>query len=356
MSSNSEDLNVAMQAALSRVENALPEVRALMDRARAGVIDQETLKQDLLQLTILHGDSFSKRLGLLESGMPATDTAKSIPRLNPAYEAFIVENAQFDGDLPHLRTGPMPRAEGVSPAVPVQTDSRSLVAVGLMLDSASARMQNQIDTIEEAHAQAILTAAETGDWSALAPQLPEHVRLLLPLQGAQLPVAEIPPALLQRDLMPDPQGYARGALASPMVVPQVDGGALAAVSREMQHKAAWRALSTSQGRRSVTGAIAQGVCSALCAAGHRVQARTGDGVTMPVRVGGAVLAVARYTLTLSGPNTMNPNFSPVDAAIASIVNHLCETLPADSTGFLDVATINAIDMRSVGWGARVSTT
>ncbi|MFA6235210.1 MAG: hypothetical protein WC824_13630, partial [Bacteroidota bacterium] len=65
-----------------------------------------------------------------------------IPRLNPLYEAQLVERAQFDGDIPELRTGPLP--EDVLPAVSVETEAHSPVAIGEMLRIAALDVQEDV--------------------------------------------------------------------------------------------------------------------------------------------------------------------------------------------------------------------
>ena len=70
-------------------------------------------------------------------------TSTGLSQLNPVYEASIAERAFLDGDVPELRSGPLP--EGGTPAVPVKTDSLDPVTIGLLLDIASKKVQRQLE-------------------------------------------------------------------------------------------------------------------------------------------------------------------------------------------------------------------
>ena len=61
-------------------------------------------------------------------------------QLNPIYEAYLKERLQYDGDIPELRTGPLP--EGATPAIPVVTDAMNPVLIGWLLTQAAEQIQH----------------------------------------------------------------------------------------------------------------------------------------------------------------------------------------------------------------------
>lgn len=62
-------------------------------------------------------------------------TKPNVKILNPILEASILERLFLDGDIPHLRQGPL-HPEG-RPAIPVVTETLNPMVVGEMLESAS---------------------------------------------------------------------------------------------------------------------------------------------------------------------------------------------------------------------------
>lgn len=146
-----------------------------------------------------NNSSLQKEETLREWGLDFDDLVyeneQGVKQLNPIYQALIAERLQFDGDIPELRTGPLP--EGGMPAVPVKTSSRSLVALGSQLETASERVQ----------------ALTTGSTTAIASYKAG--------QPAQFQEVEVPSNLL-------------------------------ALSREKKQTLAFKAISSTQGRNSAT--------------------------------------------------------------------------------------------------------
>lgn len=341
----------ALRLTTQIVETALPEVADLLDRVRSGSLTEEQAISELSSLVAVGGKDFALRLGDLVMPPPGN---KGLPRLNPTYEAYLSERAQFDGDVPQLRFGPMPLGREVTPAVPVDTDVRDPVAIGLMLKDASVSVAVEAERLEAEAARMITAAAESGDWSALIPRLPDEVRRLLPDPGQVVRIEDLPVELLRRDLVDDPVGYERGRMPTPMVVTEPTGSTLATLSDADRQEAAWRFLSTSQGRRSATRTIATFIEAHLRGEGFDVTSSTSDRPDLR-----AVVEVhAEWGVNLSGPVGTQSGFAFVDTAARALATKLgreavAGLLPAHIPYTLDVVTVDTVDVRRVGWAARL---
>ena len=332
----------ALRRATDAVAVALPEVADLIDRARSGQLTEDQAVAELTRLVTVGGRDMHMRLQ--DVVVPPPD-GRGLPRLNPTYEAALAERALFDGDVPHLRFGPM--APGTTPAIPVDTDARDPAAIGRMLSVASAGIAAESERLEADAAQRITDAAETGDWSAVALRVPDEVRHLLPAPGTVVRVEDLPIDVLRRDLVPDPIGYERGRTPAPVTVVEPTGAALATLSDTDRREAAWRFLSSSQGRRSATQTIAGMVEAHLRGDGFDVTAshdRPDPGVT--------VVAYAEWAVTLSGPNGTQSGFAFVDTAARALATNLGQGL-SPGVYTLEVVTLDAVDVRRVGWAARL---
>ena len=195
-----------------------------------------------------------------------------LPRLNPAYEAYLSERLQFDGDIPELRTGPMP--ESATPAIPVQTDATSPVALGLLLHEAAERMGS----------------------------LPELYELYKP---GQLP----PPLPIAFDSAP-----------------------LLHMTSEERENAAWKFVSTTQGRRSVCNTMQTELEGALGLVPHSLD----DADT--------VLGEYEWVLDLGGH--VQPGFDFVGTATRAILHAFKDLVGVKR---VQVEAINRISDRIVGW-------
>ena len=334
----------ALRRATDAVTTALPEVADIIDRARSGQLTEEQAVAELTTLVSVGGRDLALRLQDLV--IPAPD-GRGLPRLNPTYEASLVERVQYDGDVPQLRFGPM--APGTSPAVPVDTDARDPIAIGLMLAEAASAVAVEAERLEAETARQITAAAESGDWSELAPRLPDGVRRLLPAQGTPVRVEDLPIDVLRRDLVPDPVGYERGRTTATVAVVEPTGSALATLSDTDRREAAWRFLSTSQGRRSATRTIATFVEAHMRGDGFDV---TASHDRPDPKVGERVAAHAEWTVNLSGPNGTQSGFAFVDTAARALCAWLGRDL-AVGAYTLEVVTVDAVDVRRVGWAARL---
>jgi hypothetical protein len=332
----------ALRRATDAVTAALPEVADIIDRARSGQLTEEQAVAELTTLVSVGGRDLALRLQDLV--IPAPD-GRGLPRLNPTYEASLAERVQYDGDVPQLRFGPM--APGTAPAVPVDTDARDPIAIGIMLSEASSAVAADAERIEAETARMLTAAAASGDWSDVAPRLPDEVRKLLPAPGTIVRVEDLPADVLRRDLVPDPVGYERGRTPVPVAVVEPTGATLATLSDTDRCEAAWRFLSTSQGRRSATRTIATFVEAHMRGDGFDVIA-SHDRPDPKA----AVVAHAEWAVNLSGPNGTQSGFAFVDTAARALATNLGRDLTVGAYT-LEVVTVDAVDVRRVGWAARL---
>lgn len=261
--------------------------------------------------------------------VPLTYTKDKITALNPLMDAAIHERVQFDGDAPELRSGPLP--EGGTPAVPVVTTARNPVFLGKQLEEASldvtkAIEQVQLAAIQEHEDQVAMALLDDPDRPA------DMVRAepMLPTRPTGVP------------------GYEAGQLPVPRQVTGPTGSALARMSPEERQQAAYKALSTTQGRRSALSVIEDQVLWGLSAGGHPMEARPPSRVTdVPV--------YAEWTVKLSGAVASQSQFSFLDVAAKALIQKLLPQL-AEATiadPVLEIIAVNTVDVRQVGWAARV---
>jgi len=303
--SGNEDFVQAVEALANQVSTAL-------------VCDQEARSQALEQWGLTEED-------LLFQPDPDRPTVM----LNPLYQALIVEVLQFDGDLPELRTGPLP--EGGTPAVPVQTDTRNPIMLGLMLKEASAHVHKRLKAQDQKIRTAIEETITTG---ALAPQdRAAEVRRLVNLP------ASIPE-------------YGPGKQAQPLVVARPSISEMTALSfgekQEMFHKA----LTSTQGRRSAAPTIAALVTQKFHDEGF-LSATVAD--TTPSTDSDCQ---TEWTISIDGwKSEYNPRFSYMDNAASSLARSALEKIRGKASRFtkidLHVRPINTVSESRVGWGLSV---
>jgi len=154
------------------------------------------------------------------------------PYLNPDYMALLAERLQFDEDAPELRTGPLD--EGCSPAVPVDTDSLNPAHIGLQLQVESELVKKQI---KEHHALLVEEIADQENPIAAYKEVTHN----LPVGILSLPESDIPT-------------YKRGVLPVP-VKSEAQASSLLKMDEDTKTELSWKALSTTQGRRSITPSL-----------------------------------------------------------------------------------------------------
>ena len=219
------------------------------------------------------------------------------PRLNPLYEAMLIERSQYDGDIPELRTGPLP--DDIMPAVPVATNARNPVALGEMLRIASEDVKEEV----RVHQQKQIAAIAESDTLAL---VEKHGGLLAKLGGS----AETDLAV-----------YRRGEVPKPIKVATPGGMTLLAMTKEEKRINAWKFLSTTQGRRTAVAVIQNLVQEDLQNWGVTASKRDFD-----AKQEVSILASSRWIVTLGGPNSAQPAFSFIDVAAKVLVKGLLQSL------------------------------
>jgi len=344
----------AIRSLTARIEAEIPELgEVIRDARNEDASEQEVMRRAMA--AVIADPNLAKRLEALAAEafaplrgeMVPTPTSPHVPanivveppfgvgrpRLNPNYEAAVMERLSFDGDAPELRFGAMP--EGGRPAVPVDTDARNPVAIGWMLEKAAEEVASEMRQI------AGVTIAEVQEF------LTEEDSAELEVRGQQ--------ALqkLDRNNLPEPEGYKRGQLAAHRDVEAPDGGDLATLTVEQRGQLAWKFLSTTQGRRSATRAIRDLVYTKLRSDGHAVVL----GNEEPSRVSRPedVLVHATWTVELSGPHATQSSFAFVDTAAHVLIHKLEAELDegGGSGATLEVIPVNTVEVRKVGWAARL---
>jgi hypothetical protein len=323
-----------------------PELQAILDTVRAGDLEEEEAMALVLEL-LRQNPEIAKQIEVMAETTLAplriTEPGDGIVvpppsgigmhRLDPLYEAHLQERVQLDGDAPELRFGALPR--GVAPAVPVDTTALNPVAVGMMLQTASEEVASEMLRIEDTRINEVqkLLGGASEEEAALVFQDPANL------------------ARLERDTLPDPVGYERRTVPALRAVEQPTGWGLLALTPEQQQQLAWKTLSTTQGRRSMVKVIRDLIGGGLRNDQYDVEVAEGElRRTQP----GDILTYAEWTADLAGPNSTQASFAFADVAWRSLFNKLTDKVaPADGPVTLEVSTINTVDVRRVGFCARL---
>ena len=273
-------------------EEAIPQLFSLL--AEAGMLDE--VAQEGGKLTSLLSPE-----DLKNAGRPVhMETSTGIPQLNPLYEAALAERSSLDGDIPELRSGPIP--DGAIPAVPVLTDSLDPVRVGLMLQTASKEVQNE-------YAAALIEHKEKNALVKVVDQLP------------------VPTGI---------PGYEAGQIPTLREV-QVSPAQAALLPPEGRRKCVYLSVATTQGRRSLTPVIEKGVQAELEKRGLDV--RVGKGET-PIQK-------FHWIVQAFGPEDVSEDFNPIVSAIAALSQAASSCGHSDFT--LNVERFDGIAKREFGW-------
>jgi len=206
--------------------------------------------------------------------------------LNPIFEGALAERLSIDGDIPEMRGGPL--MEGMKPAVPVKTSSRNLLEVGFMLERASEEVQG----------------------------------LLLETQ----PLEETALSLFDGI-----EGYRRGQLPALREVVPPAPLQLLSLSPVRKRELVWKALASTQGRRSLLQPIMEGVKERLP---HLTYEKNPP----------EEAPVVSWTLQAFGPEDLDTDFALIEVVISS----LSRQIPEGATHFSLRAT-NSISDRIFGW-------
>ncbi len=323
----------ALDGLISVLGTEFPEVVSLLEQARTGERTETEVMVALMELMQANPDMERKFLEqasqltspLREEGITPTtplhplafDSGVGLPQLNPLYVAALVERLQFDGDIPELRFGPAPL--DALPAVPIRTSAHSLITIGQQLEQAGQEVRLELDAAHK------LLQAQVEGGTALTPYEGQDASMIL--QGS----AET-----------DPEGYKRGSLPALRSASKPSGASLATLAPEDAKASVWKALSSTQGRRSAVTVILESVMRYLKDHGHDVEPRPFSRESVPV-------VVAEWTVGVTGSRNMTTDFAFVDTAAAVIARRLSVAASSQDRFWLEVRTVDDIANRQVGW-------
>jgi len=269
---------------------------------------------------------FLDRWGMVEEDLIYQSAPNRMPQLNPLIQGMIGELLQYDGDVPELRTGRLP--EDGSPAVPVKTKARNPIAIGAMLKTASAEVHAELKEAETTQAAALTSAMEEGDALAIK-------------------------SLMSGSLAVSVPGYETGKSPAFRDVEAPTGQELARLTMPEKQELWYKALTSTQGRKSAAPVIADLVMDDLRKKGLDVQwGRPPNGQTDQTD--------AQWTVEIYGSkDESNPHFSYIDVAARSLSRKLQADLDkkinTNAKLALYVRPINTVEERMVGWQASLYT-
>lgn len=332
--------------AIQALRTAAPEITDILDKAKSGELDETAAMSSLMEAVAANPDVAEKFQGIMKGAltptresppMPPTMFAArgglGVPTLNPLLQGALVERAQFDGDMPELRTGGL--LPGIKPAVPIKTTARDSVALGAMLAKASEKVGKVLTAKVEERRKALDATLKT---------MKKHGSALARLDNDG-------GALVEGDKSDDPIGYRRGEVPKPITVRTPSGRSLASLTEAQKHEMAWRFLATTQGRRSAVDIIRNTIAAILQRDGILVEERDFD----PYQPPQTPLAFAEWSVTLAGPGATQPAFALIDVASKTLAHRLRTGLGATKPErcWLEVEAVNRIADREVGWMARM---
>lgn len=343
------DPQEVLQQFAQEVATEFPALREILDQAKAGLLGEAEALAALSEVVMSNPDLGRRFQALAYSALTPLrpeDAAKpldhnrlvqhkdrGLPRLNPLIEAALIERAQFDDDMPELRTGGLPA--GVRPAVSVETPVRDPVALGMMLNAASDQVAQRIQDQESHRRQLVADAALLDLVESSGSALVGRAEQDLVLAG-------------KSDLVDVPE-YRRGEVPAPLRVARPSGSALLALTPEERRQNAWKFLSTTQGRRSAINVIAELAQVKLAGEGFEVTVRDYDPGSTDT-----VLVAHEWKVGIDGPGAVQSTFNHIDLAATVLAKQLTSKM-GDCRGrvVLEVTTVNTVDIRSVGWAGRL---
>ena len=352
----------------NKMRDETPEVMAIIDQAKRGELDEVQVMMKLTALIRENPQIESKLMALAQTemaplrgdvpqGLPKasyTNPTSGIPSLNPLYEAALIERAQYDGDMPELRTGSLP--EGVKAAVPVLTDSRNPIAIGQMLAKASEEVTQAIAEHEKQRLIGLNEQFENAISALPAPLVVINEdggvteNLTLITQQKEMIKQKQAEQLIDGSAETDLEIYKRGQAPAPVKVDAPSGSDLLQMSGQDSQKYFWGFISTTQGRKSVIHLIQQDVKTALEKLGWEITVR--EETTAK-----DTFADYNWVLNISGPVATRSSFSILDTASMVLIKGLTkrlETMPKVPLD-LEVRSIGDLTNREVGWSAKLFT-
>lgn len=244
-----------------------------------------------------------------------------LPQLNPLVEAAIAELSSVDGDVPHMRTGPLP--EEATPAIPVSTTAANPVMVGLMLQEAAEKIQEAIQ----------LAVGEREKAIALLESEAQETGLTVRSEDLPAPITGV-------------DNYRAGETPAAMVVAQPTTHELASLTPTQRRTAVHKALATTQGRTSLAPVIATMLTERLGKAG--ISASVG---VVPEEAESVAWAMNTYA-----DDEIHEDFSPVEAAVGSLTAKIKQRNPSAAPLVFQVFPFNGTSDRHFGWVARFKET
>jgi hypothetical protein len=316
MSSPADTVRLFQQA--EAVLRETPAFAAALDKARAENLPPEAVARLLLSqldentATSLMRLAMSLDTAVVQQPAPplVVQHANGSAALNPVVEAALAERASLDGDVPEFRFGPIP--EGSTPAVPVKTTSRNLVQVGLMLEQASREVAAEYRAALVQHEQSAVLLLEQAER--------EGHNLAVVRQG----IAALVPTGVE--------GYAAGTVPALREVVPPTTGELARLSPSEERRMVWKAVSTTQGRRSIAHALEHALAEKF------------PHVQFGPPPQGQVTEVMEWSVRAFGAEDLDPKFALVENVVERFATHLTYDHPNAA-----VEPINDPSSRIFGW-------
>lgn len=295
------------------VEQSSPEAAEILGKLRQGELSPEEATLRLAKTVSENQEMFSQAahefLAPLREGgdgPPRTYSPKpGIESLNPALEASLMERAQFDGDVPEHRTGVL--AEGVMPAVAVETTSLDPVVIGWQLEQASQEVQNRINQALEERSTSLV------------------------------PVKEVTGVV----------GYEAGKEPEALSIPCPDMTEVSTWGTRAQQEYAWATLSTTQGRRSAAAPLL----------GKVVEILQQDGFDVAGVRGTVSDSHAQWISNIPYQGNIQPKYAYLEVAAQRLASDLAGSIRnrglSDAPLKVVLATVDDVAHRRVGWVASV---
>jgi|TARA_R110000824_G_scaffold54351_36_gene150018 hypothetical protein len=308
---------------LKEVLHSIPAASAVFEGLESGDLTAAQAYTQLVALLQQEGTDL-KELGKkfpiaipTENAVPMVMKGENgLPMLNPLVEAAIAELASIDGDVPSMRTGPLP--ENATPALPVETTAANPVMIGMMLEEAAKQIHKAIQ----------LAVSERGEAIKLLEAEAQETGLVVRPEDLPAPITGV-------------EHYKAGAVPAPIVVPQPTTSEIAALTPTQRRKAAHKALATTQGRTSLAPVIEQMLLIKLQSMG--ITASVGEVLEEGLSVAWAMHSYA--------DDEIHEEFSPVEAAVGSLAFKIKGHSLAGPI-LLTVAPFNGTSDRHFGWVTR----
>ena len=352
-------------AAIQDITDSLPpEIRKMMETAVKNGGSEEEVMASMMKWATENPDaaraveeSAYKALAPLRDEDVRTPTVwedrsedGKLSRLNPVYEAALAEKLQFDEDAPELRSGPI--GEGVTPAVPVETDARNPIAIGKMLEKAAEEVKAEIKQLQSEWSKNAQKMLENTTSDLTVSNEDEEAGITSEMNSSSETTSSELTEIKPLPPMLSPEGYEPGKLAVARIVDTPTGTELSKLTREERQNAWWKFFSTTHGRKSVLRTIQNLIQLGLTNAGYEDIAVRDFNPSEDSEIH----AFSSWEMTLSGPKSTQADFSIIDNAAGSLLNGLASQLEEKESLpnlHLEVTAVNTVDVRKVGWAARL---